>query len=133
MIRFDIDPPLSSKPGKGAFVQKITMMDDDQQLGRACWHAAEESDGIAQILELWIDPKVHRSGHGRRLLHALVDQFRELHRRRGQSPRRLWIGVGHKSQIIGRSFLSSEGFHHIGSAPGVRSDEDVLIYVKSLD
>jgi GNAT superfamily N-acetyltransferase len=88
---------------------------------------------VVQILEFWIDPAFRRKGNGRRLMRGLVEQARVLHAIRKEPLRRLWIGVGHKTQVVGRSFLTCEGFHHISTTGGLMLDEDQLIYVKSLD
>jgi GNAT superfamily N-acetyltransferase len=133
MHSFSYTPPLPTKPTSGPFTQKIVLTDGEDQLGRATWHSTEDAAGVTQILELWIDPAHRRSGLGRRLLLALIEQARAYHRQHQRSLRRLWSGVGHKQQVIGRSFLTREGFHHIGSACGILHDQDMLIYVKSLD
>jgi ribosomal protein S18 acetylase RimI-like enzyme len=127
------DPPIPSKKPDHLFAQTIQMKDGDRLIGQASWSAAAPSQGIVQILELWIDPKTRRAGHGKRLMRTLLEQARLLHKLRDEPLRRLWIGVGHKTQIIGRSFLTSEGFHHISTTGGLMQDEDQLIYVKSLD
>ena len=63
----------------------------------------------------------------------LLLQARLLGKLRKIKVRRVWIGVGHKTQVVGRSFLTGEGFHHVGSTGGLLHDEDQLIYVKALD
>jgi GNAT superfamily N-acetyltransferase len=133
MIATHNDPPISAARPDRQFTQTVYLKDGDRHLGRATWSSTVPTQGVVQILELWIDPAIRRSGHGRRLLHAMVDQARSLHKLRKQPLKRLWIGVGHKSQVIGRSFLTSEGFHHVGSTCGLLEDQDLLIYVKSLD
>jgi len=133
MIEFHCDPPILTKKTERPFTQTITLRDGDREIGRAAWNATFPNEGIVQILELAIDPKFRRAGHGRQLLHELIAQARILHQHRKQNLRRLWIGVGHKTQVIGRSFLTGEGFHHVGSTCGLLADQDLLIYVKSLD
>jgi ribosomal protein S18 acetylase RimI-like enzyme len=80
------------------------------------------SDGIFQIVELTTGPKYLRKGHASKLLTAMVKKLR---------PRKMWIAVGHKSQVIGRAFLTRHGFHHISTTSNLLGDEDLLIYVKS--
>jgi GNAT superfamily N-acetyltransferase len=133
MLSFDLNPSLPSGKTSGVFVQTIQLRDGDRLLGRAMWTTGDPSQGVVQILELWVEPTVRRSGHARRLFRELINQAREFHKPRKQIVRRLWIAVGHKSQVIGRSFLTGEGFHHISTTGGVYQDEDQLIYVKSLD
>jgi len=127
------DPPVPSKISDRLFVQTIVLKDDDRTLGRAVWSATAPTQGVVQILEFCIDPAFRRKGNGRRLMRGLVEQARALHAIRKEPLRRLWIGVGHKTQVVGRSFLTCEGFHHISTTGGLLSNEDQLIYVKSLD
>jgi GNAT superfamily N-acetyltransferase len=133
MMRFDCQPPLPAKLTDQLFTQTIRSMDGDRTLTHITWTAPAVSEGAVQILELWTDPTVRRAGHARRLMRQLVEQARALHQQRKQPLRRFWIGVGHKTHIVARSFLTSEGFHHIGSTSGLLLDQDLLIYVKSLD
>jgi GNAT superfamily N-acetyltransferase len=133
MITFTADPPLCPKPSDALFAQTIQLKDGDRTLGQARWCITALGHGVVQILELTIEAKHRRAGHGRRLMRELIQQARACHQSRGESLRRLWIGVGHKSQIIGRSFLTAEGFHHVATTAGLLRDEDLLIYVKSLD
>jgi GNAT superfamily N-acetyltransferase len=137
MLTFKPTPEIPSTKTTGVFVQTIELMDDTQTLGqtlgRAIWAATEPTQGVVQILELWIDPTVRRAGHGRRLFRAVIEQARSYHKIRRENLRRVWVSIGHKSQVVGRAFLTSEGFHHISSTGGLMQDEDQLIYVKSLD
>jgi GNAT superfamily N-acetyltransferase len=137
MQEFQCDPPVPAKRIETPFTQKIVLRDGSRELGRelgrAIWHATSPSEGVIQLLDLWIDPSVRRAGHGGRLLQAVVDQARALHQLQKQPLRRMWVGVGHKTRVVGRSFLTKAGFHHIGSTGGLLLDQDLLVYVKSLD
>jgi ribosomal protein S18 acetylase RimI-like enzyme len=134
MIEFHSDPPLPARPVVGTFSQALTMRDGDQTLGLARWHCPADAEaGIVQILDLNISAKHQRTGHGKRLLQAVLEQAGELQRRRKAKLRRVWIGVEQKSQVIGRAFLTSAGFHHVGTVSGLYRDQDLMIYVKSLD
>jgi ribosomal protein S18 acetylase RimI-like enzyme len=132
MQSFESTPPITIKT-TGTFVQTIQLKDGDHQLGRAIWTAADPSQGVIQILELWVDPKARRAGHATQLYHQLIANAREFHKLRKEPLRRVWISMAHKSQVIGRSFLTGQGFHNISTTGGVLQDEDQLIYVKSLD
>ena len=132
-MNVDVDPPVPSKIIDRLFMQTILLKDGDRTLGRAVWSATAPTQGVVQILEFWIDPLFRRKGNGRRLMRGLVEQARMLQAIRKEPLRRLWIGVGHKTEVVGRSFLTSEGFHHISTTGGLLSNEDQLIYVKSLD
>jgi GNAT superfamily N-acetyltransferase len=133
MATFHPSPPIPAVKSAGVFVQTIQLKQGDRTLGHAIWTCADPEQGVLQLIELWIDPAVRRSGHGRRLFRAVIEQAREYHKMHRQPLRRVWIGMGHKSQVVGRSFLTGEGFHHISSTGGLLKDEDQLIYVKSLD
>jgi GNAT superfamily N-acetyltransferase len=130
-MRFEHDPPLpTAEPD--TFVQTVRLVDDGRVLGSAKWVAPSATVGTVQLIEVHVDPAVRRAGHGRRLLHQVVAQAVSLHLSRKIHLRRIWIGVGHKSQVVGRSFLTGEGFHHVGSSGGLLGDEDLLIYVRAL-
>ena len=133
MLTFQPNPEIIDAGATGVFVQTVELMDDDRTLGRAVWATSDASQGVIQILELTIDRKVRRAGHGRRLYRGVIDQARAYHKLQKENLRRVWVSIGHKSQVVGRSFLTSEGFHHISSTGGLLQDEDQLIYVKSLD
>jgi ribosomal protein S18 acetylase RimI-like enzyme len=130
-MRFEFDPPLPPAAVADSFVQTIRLTDGDQLLATARWIAPTSSVGSVQLLELHVDPKVRRAGHGRRVMQQLLDQAVKYHAARRLHLRRIWVGVGHKSQVIGRAFLTGEGFHHVGSAGGLFGDEDMLVYVKA--
>ena len=132
MISTLCDPPLPTKT-TGLFVQTIQLLDGDRQLARAIWSATNPEHGVIQVLELWVDPAIRRRGHGRQLFRELIAQSRQFHKSQKQVVRRVWVGVAHKSQVVGRAFLTGEGFHHISTTGGVFQGEDQLIYVKSLD
>jgi GNAT superfamily N-acetyltransferase len=133
MIQFHCDPPLPALPHEKMFTQTIRLCDGDHELSRVTWAAAAPSEGAVQILELRTDPSVRRAGHARQVLRRLLEQARALHQLREEPLRRLWIGVGHKTHVVARSLLSSEGFHLISSTGGLLMDQELLIYVKSLD
>src|SRR5947208_2139367 len=135
MIEFHFDPPLPAKPAvAAAFAQSITMTDAGQMLATARWHSpADAQAGLVQVLDLFTVPNQQRRGHGRRMLEAVIEQARELHRRRKTKLRRVWMAVEQKSQVIGRAFLTGRGFHHVSTASGLYRDQDLMIFVKSLD
>lgn len=134
MIEFHYAPPLPARPPADSFVQTITLRDAGQTLGVARWHCAGNAEaGVIQILDLSISAAHQRAGHGRQLFNAIVEQAGELQRRRKTKLRRVWIGVEQKNQVIGRAFLTSAGFHHVGTISGLYRNQDLMIYVKSLD
>jgi ribosomal protein S18 acetylase RimI-like enzyme len=131
-MRFEFDPPLPPASAVvDTFGQTIRLIEGDQLLATARWIAPASSVGSVQLLELHVDPKVRRAGHGRRVMQQLLDQAVKYHTAGKLHLRRIWVGVGHKSQVIGRAFLTGEGFHHVGSAGGLFGDEDMLVYVKA--
>jgi len=60
-------------------------------------------------------------------------QGREWQRRRGSKLRRVWVGIEQKSQVIARAFLTSRGFHHIATVDELYRDQELMVYVKSMD
>ena len=134
MPDFIHDPPLPSKTSQDGFVQTIRFMDGDRQIGLARWYAsANIADGTVQILELSIAPNHARKGHGNQLLDDLIAQCQSYFRARKSTFRRLWMMVEQKRQVIGRSFLTGHGFHHVGSMKDLLVDQDGLIYMRGMD
>lgn len=136
MIAFRYDPPLPEKSPASPtpFMQTITMTDEARTLGVARWHSpADTAAGLVQVLDLTVFPPHQRVGNGRRLMDAVIAQGRELQRCRHGKLRRVWIGVEQKSQVIARAFLTSRGFHHIATVDELYRDQELMVYVKSMD
>jgi hypothetical protein len=66
-------------------------------------------------------------------MHAVYAQVQAYFRARRIVPRRLWIAVEQKTQIIGRSFLTGLGFHHVATVSNLMKDQDALVYTRSFD
>ena len=131
MPQFTYDPPLSSTPG---FVQTIRVNGEKQGAGTATWHApAAGEDGIAQILVFTVPLHHRRAGHGKRLMAAVIGQVLDYHRLRKLPPRRIWMIVRQKQQVIARAFLISQGFVHTATIKELLLDEDALVYVKTFN
>ncbi len=134
METFNYDPEIPAKPPTAAFVQTIALQSDGKAVGVIRWHSPADAEaGLVQILDITVSVGLRRAGKGRKLLEAAIGQARELHRRRKSHVRRVWISVEQKAQVIGRAFLTSGGFHHVGTVNGLYLDQDLMIYVKSLD
>jgi GNAT superfamily N-acetyltransferase len=128
------DPPLPPRPGTDGFVQTIRFIEGDRPIAIARWHVSgDASEGVAQILELNVFAPHARHGHGRKLLDAVISQATAYHRSRKSVLRRLWISVEQKRQVIGRSFLTGRGFHHVATMKELIVDQDALLYMKSFD
>lgn len=127
---FEHIPPLPDKPAK-RLIQTIHLYEGDQPIGQAAWCCG--SDGIVQLMQLDIDERHLRQGHGHRLLEEVLRQARLHHRRLDVPLRRAWMLVEQKSQIIGRAFLTDHGFHHVATAAGLYHDQDGLIYMRAFD
>lgn len=128
MMKLVYDPPLN-QADDSPLVRVIRLMDNGKPAGLACWHYS--APGIVQIIELEIPVSHQRKGLGGQLLEALIAQAQSHARRRRQPLRQVWMALRQKSQILGRAFLTDHGFHHVGTAPKILPDEDLLIYLKS--
>ena len=138
MIELRCEPSLPTKPGDSGFVQTISLLDGKQMIGVARWHCAAvddagEDSGVVQVLELNVTPRHRRRGSGRRLMDGVIEQANEFFRRRESRLKKVWIGVEQKGQVNARAFLTARGFHHIGGAVGLFRDQELMVYVKSLD
>ena len=131
MPQFTLEPPTAPTPG---FLQTIRMSEQGKQVGAATWHAAHDtSDGVVQIVEFQITPEIRRRGHGKRLLAAMLEQWRVYHTTRKTPLRSAWVMLRHKRHVIARAFFLSEGFNHIGTIKDVLDGEDALVYVRTFN
>ena len=131
MRDLSFDPAVSDADG---FFQTIQLHVDGKAVGTARWHALQGGgDGVVQIVDFHVLPPCQRRGHGRRLMGALVEQVRTYHAMRGVSPRRLWVGLRHKTHVIARAFFASQGFTHVATVKDLLVDEDLLVYIRAFN
>jgi hypothetical protein len=133
MSDFSYAPPLPANPTNEGFVQTIKMSASGKPVGLARWHVRPgAADGVTQLLELTIIAR-NRQGHGRQLMAEVTKQARAYFKSRGSHLRRMWIAVEQKGQVIGRAFLTEQGFHHVATLPELMHAQDALLYMKSFD
>ncbi len=122
-------------PAKPAlpFIQELRLLDGKAVVATARWHAPLGEDGVVQILDLSVDPLHQRAGHGSAIMRAIYDQARTLFTSLEIKPRRVWISIEQKSQVIGRAFLSRHGFHHVSTIKNLLRKQDALIYLRAFD
>jgi ribosomal protein S18 acetylase RimI-like enzyme len=133
MPDLSFDPPVTSADSQG-FVQTVRLTDGQTLIGQSRWHVAGDGrDGVVQILELAIATEHRRAGHGKRLWDATMDQVRRYFKAGTIRPRRVWINVEQKQQVVGRAFLTQLGFHHVATLPTLLKDQDAMVYLLSLD
>jgi len=125
-----------STPPQGAlpFTQVITLHDTGgQPIGTLHWFAPASNDGVVQITHVLIDPLHQRQGHGSTLIRAAYAQAYQLFASHSIKPRRVWVTVEQKRQVIGRAFFSRHGFHHVSTIKNIYHDQDALIYQRAMD
>lgn len=115
------------------FTQHVLLYHEGRPIAQARWHAPESSDGVFQILDFVVVPEFQRQGHGSTLLRAIYDQAEILFRSVGQRPRRVWVSIEQKRQVIARAFLSRHGFHHVSTIKNLYVKQDAMIYQRSFD
>ena len=131
-----IDPPAPRKVAKSddSFVQTIDLMDGATRIGRARWQCVNGlAQGVVQILELTVAPRLRRQGHAHQLMEAITTQAGVYFKGGGARLRRLWIAIEQKEQVIARSFLMQFGFHHVGTVKELFKDQDLLVYMRTFD
>ena len=134
MPDFSFDPALPASAAQDGFVQTITLRQGEQTLGFARWHApCDTAQGVIQLLDLFIHPPHRRSGHGGRLLRAVIEQVTRHQRLRKHPLRRIWVSVEQKAQVNARAFLTQHGFHHTATIADLLKAQDALVYVRSFD
>ena len=129
--RYRIESPAAG--AKPPFTQQITLELNGKTIGRARWFAPDSSDGVMQILDLSIDPLHQRQGHGSALLKQVYDQALAFFRAADLKPRRVWVTIEQKRQVIGRAFFSRHGYHHVATIDNVYIKQSGLIYQRSFD
>jgi ribosomal protein S18 acetylase RimI-like enzyme len=130
----EYSPPLPvSRPKKkmGRFVQTITLREGQTVVAQAIW--VSENEGVVQLLHLQVDSNRGRQGYGGRMLDEVVRQAAAYQRLIDVPLRRIWMMVEQKSQVIGRAFLTSQGFHHVGTMNGLYKDQDALMYMRTFN
>ena len=127
------DPALPPDDDTGTFVQTVHLVEGGSVLATARWHAAGPGEGVVQLLELWVDPARLRQGYGRRILAEAIEQARRYHQARHAPLRRVWCVVEQKRHVVGRSFLTGVGFHHVASVGNLFGGQEALIYVRAMD
>ena len=131
--RFVHAPPPPAKP-VATFLQRIELRDArDQPIGAAVWHLSSVDEGVVQLVELTIEPKLRRHGHAGALLNEAIAQAKSVCRLKRLPLRRMWVALEQKSQVLARSFLTKHGFHHTSSVTDLLRDQDLLVYVRSFD
>lgn len=100
----------------------------------ACqWHLTDEADGVVQMLSLHVEQEYLRRGFGSKLLRGVMDHAAKVLAERGHRLRRIFIAVRQKQDIRTRSFLTRNGFHHVGGTTHLLADQELMLYSKSLD
>ena len=133
MSDFAYDPALPNRPTNEGFVQTVRILEAGKPVGFARWHVRTgAADGVVQLLDLTITSRV-RQGLGRQLMAEVTKQARGYFKSRGTHLRRMWISVEQKGQVIGRAFLTEQGFHHVATLQELMHAQDTLLYMKSFD
>jgi N-acetylglutamate synthase-like GNAT family acetyltransferase len=131
MESFSYHPAVEKRP-LGPLSQTIKLKLDDQVIGTAHWFTTG-TDGHVQLLHLDIDPKHRRQKRGTKLYQEVVAQARQFFQSHQQPVRRVTVQIEQKSQVIGRAWLTTLGFHHVGTTRNVLNEQDLLIYLLGLD
>ena len=126
--------PIQAPADVDGFVQTIRLYAAGRTLGHARWHTTGDGhDGVFQLLELTVAPERRRQHYGKQLFEAFLEQIRKFCKARKIKPRRIWINVQQKEQVVGRAFLTLKGFHHVATIPALLKGQDAMIYLMSLD
>jgi GNAT superfamily N-acetyltransferase len=131
--RFVHAPAPPAKP-VATLLQRIELRNAQGQLiGAAVWHLNSVDEGVVQLVDLAIDPKLRRQGHAGALLNETIAQARSVCRMKRVPLRRVWVALEQKTQVLARAFLTRHGFHHTSSVTDLLREQDLLVYVRSFD
>ncbi|HEV7301327.1 MAG TPA: GNAT family N-acetyltransferase [Tepidisphaeraceae bacterium] len=132
MATFSYEPPLPPV-APDAFIQTVYLVEEGTRIGAATWVIPDIDAGVLQILTMEIVPAHRRHGHGKRLLSEVLKQGNALCRSRKRKLRKSWMLMRHKGQVVGRSFLTGQSFHHVSTISHLLKDEDGLVYIRAFD
>ena len=107
----------------------LTITVEGRLVARLAYHLTPPPLATMQILDMWVEEPRRRQKVCTRLWEmALLDARKLLG---NDKLRRVHAGVGHKSHVLGRAFLTHQGFHHVTTTAGLYRGEDLLTYIKS--
>jgi GNAT superfamily N-acetyltransferase len=130
-MSFEYEPPIDTAKNDEPFFQTLRLMLGEQEIGRCRWHVGNTPDeGVAQLVELFVQPPYRRQGYGGRIMREMFAQAQGYFGARKLRFRRVWLAAEHKGQINARAFLTSHGYHHMATVPDLLKDQDQLIYTK---
>jgi GNAT superfamily N-acetyltransferase len=132
MATFSYEPPLPPL-APDAFVQTVHLSEEGERIGAATWVIPDIEAGVLQILTMEIAQPHRRRGHGKRLLSEVLKQGNALCKTRKRKLRKSWMLLRHKGQVVGRSFLTGQSFHHVTTVSHLLKDEDGLVYIRAFD
>lgn len=122
-------PPIAPE----IFVQTIRLSDEGKPVGTAMWVVPHVDSGVLQVLLLEIHEDDRRHGHAKRLLAEVIKQATLLCKSRKKKLRKAWMLLRQKNQVVGRSFLTGQSFHHVTTLSNLLKDEDGLVYIRAFD
>src|SRR5688572_2651125 len=132
MPSFAFEPPVPTAPPT-SFFQTIRIMEDGQTIGSATWTVPSIDGGVLQILTLQITAGHRRQGNAKRLLVEVIRQATALCKLKKKKLRKAWMLIEQKEQVVGRSFLTGQSFHHVSTISNLMKDQDALVYVRAFD
>jgi ribosomal protein S18 acetylase RimI-like enzyme len=128
------EPPVPTTLITSGFVQTIRLTAANKPVGIARWYVGGDAhDGVVQILELTVGINHRRQLYGQQLYDAMLEQVRRFFKAHKIRPRRIWANIEQKDQVVGRAFLTKQGYHHVATIPTLLKDQDAMVYLVSLD
>ena len=132
MPSFVFEPPVPTAPPT-SFFQTVRILEDGQPIGSATWTVPSIDGGVLQILTLQITAGHRRQGNAKRLLIEVIRQATALCKLKKKKLRKAWMLIEQKEQVVGRSFLTGQSFHHVSTIGNLMKDQDALVYVRAFD
>ena len=134
MANIKIDPQISND--SLPFIHQTLHLlgpDGTTPLAWARWAASQSPHGVAQLLQIETVADERRKNYATVLLREVYRQVDAYFRARGQRPRRLWLVLEQKSQVVARAFVTRHGFHHTSTINNLLKHEDAMVYSRSFD
>lgn len=128
MTDFAVQPPVPADLA-GAFQQHIVLSNEDDVIGEISWTTWPNQPGVVQLLHVEVDEARRRSGHGTRLLTAMIEQAVLAAR-----PLRRVVAMINQPDVITRAWLQRSGFVHIDTIQDVAEEGmELMCLVRTFD
>jgi GNAT superfamily N-acetyltransferase len=114
-------------------VRSVELREGSDRIAVATWSNSMNADGVVTLLHVEVASELRRKGHGTAVFDEAIQLAREDLQKAGHRLRRVVAIAEQKQHIIGRSWLTHVGFHHVTTLKHTLVDQDMLVYLLGCD